>query len=224
MRGALYEDQGPPLRVQGYASRFGQPYWLAGTRTWETVAPGAFDLSSPRPVPVLFAHEPSMRYAPRVTLFQDETGLAFEFELPRSWAGLQLASAIRRGAVRQASVMFAAGGRTVRRRVEAGVPTDVVTRARVTEISLCNTAANPWSAVWLDDETADELGPELAQDRARWILGRQQAQLEAGRQRTRRRGDASQTPASALAVIDDILARGRPRCWIGCSPGPRPGR
>ena len=85
MNAALYEDQGPPLLVQGYAAAFDRPYWLAADERWELVAPGAFDFSA-RPVPILFGHLPGMRYAPRARLFQDGHGLGFEFALPRTWA------------------------------------------------------------------------------------------------------------------------------------------
>lgn len=218
---ALYQDEGPPLRVQGYAAAFDRPYWLGSDGVWEQIEPDAFDLSSQRPVPVLFGHLPGMRYASRASLFQDGHGLGFTFELPRTWAGLKLAQNIRRGVIRQASVCFAAGGRTVRRRVVAGVETDVVIRARLSEISLVNTAANPWSAVWLDDETGDELGPELAADRARWIVGRQKAQLEAGRPKVRAGRGKPRMPPSVLRVLDG----GRPAsCPRDLPPGMLPMR
>lgn len=218
---ALYTDQGPPLRVQGYACAFGKPYWLADDQVWESVEPGAFDLTSPRPVPVLFAHLPGRQYSPRAILWQDEHGLAFEFDVPSSWVGMQLAQSIRRGNIRQASVCFAAGGRRVRRRVVAGVETDVVIGARLSEISMVNTAANPWSSVWLDDETGDELGGELATDRARWILGRQRARLVAGRPQGRARRGKPQVPPAILKLLDE----GRPSGWLSePPPGLRPMR
>ena len=220
MPAPLYDDQGPPLKVQGYAAAFNRPYWLSDDEAWEMIEPSAFDLTSPRPVPVLFGHLPNRCYSPKASLWQDEHGLAFEFNVPSNWAGIRLATSIRRNAIRQASVMFAAGGRRVRRRVVAGVETDVVIGARLSEISMVNTAANPWSSVWLDDETGDELGGELAQDRARWILGRQKAQFEAarpqGRARNRKR---PQVPASVLRLLEV----GRPSGWLSePPPGLRP--
>jgi HK97 family phage prohead protease len=199
----LYEDQGPRLLVRGYAATFDRAYAIEAGRL-EVIAPGAFDLGG-GPAPVLFAHAPTMRYAAAARLFQDDHGLGFEFELPRTWAGLQLADNIRRGNVRQASASFDAPG-GLEQHVRAGVTTDVVTRARLHEISLASCAANPWTSCWLDCETAEDLGPELAKDRARWFVGRQRARLAAAKARRK-----PAAPASVLAV----LAGGRPKGWLG---------
>lgn len=202
---SLYDDQGPPLLVQGYAAVFARPYWLSAAQCWERIEPGAFELTNDA-VPALFAHDRTMQYASRTTLWQDEHGLAFEFELPRSWAGLQLANSIRRGHVRSASVGLA-GGRTVKRVSAGGLRIDLVLRSRLTDVSLCNSAANPWTSVWLSDEGPDELCPEIAKDRARWLIGRQQAQLARAKASRPR---AAKPGPSILARIDRVLALGRP--------------
>ena len=73
------------------------------------------------------------------------------------------------------------------------------------EISIATSGANPAGCTWLGDEAVDELPAEIAEARARWVIGRQERYLAAHRAKAQAK---PRVPASVLAKVDQVLAMG----------------
>ena len=199
----LYADVGPPLFVQGYASVFGTVY-DGGNGSLERVEPGAFDLS--KPVYATFQHDGGPAYActrdRTLRLWSNAHGLAFAFKLANTWTGLSLGNSIRRGVFRACSVCMA--NMTVEQEHQGARSVDVIRRAEVVEISICASACNPATAVWVSDEDLSAMPPFVASARARWTVGRMGQQVAANRAKAKHR------PTGQRHGI------GRPRVGFGC--------
>jgi HK97 family phage prohead protease len=201
----LYEDTVEPLRIAGYASTFGLDYRLADG-TWERVGRNAFQLGG-RPVALCIAHlndRPDTRFASTrdrtLALWQDHHGLAFSASVAWDAGALTLLNGIRRGEFVGCSVGFA------RREVET------VRKAELDEISLVAAPACPFTAVWVEDESADDLPAYVAQARGRWLAGRMAARAaqDAARRSRAHVSARSAKPTCPLSVVA-ALARYGPR-------------
>lgn len=213
----LYDDI-EPLRVRGYASVFDRTYGRTGDMV--RIAPGAFADLTDSGIYACYGHDPEHRFASvgagTLRIWQDSYGLAFDFEVPSSWGGIWLASRIRAGEFREASMMLET--LESRRVVENSRDVEVVTRGSIREISITAAGANPWTCVWLDDE-GEDLHPYAAGARARWQAGRMKAVLakrkpKASASRLQGRVQArarAGTDALVYARIDRILADARTR-------------
>jgi phage head maturation protease len=224
---ALYDDVGPPLRLQGYAARFGVV--SAGPDPMRLL-PGACDHVG-LPVYATFWHEPNQEFADArdgsLAVWQDAHGVCFEAALT-TWGCISLARGIRSNHFRECSCSWDRG-RWSSFADEAEGLLETVRRAKLVEISIVPAAACPGTACWLDDEDPADLPEHVAQLRAMWHAGRLEAD-ERSRARAEARAAARRAmakiprrdlaavaagkhrlPPATWAAIDTILAKGRPR-------------
>jgi HK97 family phage prohead protease len=95
----------------GYAAKFNTRSQDLGGFV-ETIAPGAFtrSLEDMADVKALFNHDPNIvlgrSTAGTLRLFQDDTGLRYEVDLPNTTAGRDLAISLERGDISQSSFAF----------------------------------------------------------------------------------------------------------------------
>jgi Caudovirus prohead serine protease len=146
-------------------------------------------------------------------VWQDDTGLAFAFALPKNYSAYGLVRAIRGDVYRTASFCHD-GDAECSYEIRGGREVRVIRRLNLTEISPVRAAANPATAVWLDFEQDDELPDHIRDMRARWHAGQPQAKP------AQRSGKAPAAPSAKRArvarldpIIDRIAAGWRPRCW-----------
>lgn len=98
-------------RVRGYAAKFNVESERLGDFV-ETIAPGAFDDVLQDDVRALFNHDPNLILARSkagegsLKIGADETGLFYEFELPDTQVGRDLAESLKRGDIDQSSFSF----------------------------------------------------------------------------------------------------------------------
>jgi HK97 family phage prohead protease len=200
MKNVLIQDDGKPLKVQGFANIFGaEAETEAGV---ETFRPGAFakSLASGAEIVATWGHCLDFIWASTadgsLQLWETDVGLAFECTIESSMRGLGLANFIAEGHA-VASITFnplelvkTATGRQV-------------TRADLREICIFFEAAYP-TAVWLaGDAQPDNLTPRSQGLRRRWIDERQARRTYA---KPAARAQRSQT----LAAISDEEAFGTP--------------
>jgi phage head maturation protease len=208
----LYDDI-QPLRLQGYAACFDAVFYCPHPMRL------LLDACDHRGLPVYctFGHEPHMEFADQrddsLRIWTDSYGVAFEADLT-TWGCVSLAQGIRANNFRECSAHWDSG-RWSTFADEPGLgQVETVKKAKLVEISIVPVAACPGTAAWLDDEDPADLPEHVAQLRARWQVGRVQAQLAARAARAARvqarARKAHQVPASVRA----ILAVGRPRGWI----------
>jgi phage head maturation protease len=229
MMPALYDDTGPPLLIQGYASVFGVV--SAGPDPMRLL-PGACDHVG-LPVFATFWHDPDQEFADArdgsLAVWTDAYGVAFEAAVPWSWNGVGIARGIRAGHFREVSCCWGTGRWSVFNEEPGHGQVETVRRAKLAEISIVPAAACPGTACWLDDEDPADLPPHVAELRARWHAGRLEADKR-GRARAEARAAAARVmarvprpdlaavaagkrrlPPATWAAIDAILAKGRPR-------------
>jgi phage head maturation protease len=206
----LYDDL-EPLRVQGYATVWGQVHHCPNPIR---LLPNAADFVG-LPVFCTFGHAPHMEFADQrdgsLKIWADDYGLAFEAALT-TWGCISLARGIRAGHFREASCCWD-HGRWSTFADEAEGNVEEIRKARLVEISVVPAAACPGTGVWLDDEPDDELPEHLRTLRAMWHAGRARPKprfaARAARVQARARA-VHQVPASVRAV----LACGRPKGWM----------
>lgn len=103
-------DDGSVTMV-GYAAKFNTRSQDLGGFV-ETIAPGSFtrSLEGGADVKALFNHDPNIvlgrSTAGTLRLFQDDTGLRYEVDLPNTSAGRDLAVSLQRGDISQSSFAF----------------------------------------------------------------------------------------------------------------------
>ena len=118
-----------PLKISGYAYRFGDKGFADGMR--ETIQPGAFrGLDN---VMLYLNHDPSMplaRSGQNMTLKEDSEGLRFEAELPETSLGRDVYELAKKGIIRGMSV----GMREIEASEEGGMRT--IRKASLEEVSL----------------------------------------------------------------------------------------
>ena len=99
------------ITMVGYAAKFNTRSQDLGGFV-ETIAPGAFtrSLDDGADVKALFNHDPNIvlgrSTAGTLRLFQDDTGLRYEVDLPNTTAGKDLAISLQRGDISQSSFAF----------------------------------------------------------------------------------------------------------------------
>lgn len=96
--------------VVGYAALYDSDSEEFLGQFTERIAPGAFDMADMSDVRALFNHDPNLLLARTssgtLRLVPDERGLRYEFELPDTSAGRDLAELLKRGDVSQSSFGF----------------------------------------------------------------------------------------------------------------------
>jgi HK97 family phage prohead protease len=99
------------VTMTGYAAKFNTRSQDLGGFV-ETIAPGSFtrSLENGADVKALFNHDPNIvlgrSTAGTLRLFQDDTGLRYEVDLPNTSAGRDLAVSLQRGDISQSSFAF----------------------------------------------------------------------------------------------------------------------
>jgi phage head maturation protease len=211
----LYDDTGPPLRVQGYCTVWNQVHFCPHPHPHPLrLLPGAADYVG-LPVYATFGHAPHMEFADQrdgsLAIWADDYGVAFEAALT-TWGCVSLARGVRAGHFREVSCCWNHGRWSVFAD-EAEGNVETVRKAKLIEVSIVPVAACPGTGCWLDDELDDDLPEHLRTLRAMWHAGRARPKprfaARAARVQARARA-AHQVPASVRA----ILAQGRPRGWI----------
>ena len=146
-------------------------------------------------------------------IWQDDVGLAFQFNLPSNRTGLGLIEGIRRGTFRFRASFHSPGDGfgDVDVVTEAGRLIHVINRINVDEISIAPAGANPAAVVWLDCEPVDEMPPYVADARRQWLAGRPQSPAKPRARATPSRVTAhgrssARPPAEVLRRIDRALA------------------
>lgn len=215
----LYDDRGPPLRLNGYASVWERVYPCAGRM--ERVAPGAFDIAR-RSVFGCFMHDETPRLAWTVDrslrLFQDSHGLGFSMVVRNTWAGLALARGVARGDFRGCSFKNAhsvPGDTAFSIDEEDGREVVTFTRLVLEEITIAPGGANPHACCWLDTEDPADLPSYIAQARSHWMMGDMAATAPkrlaaAARKLPIPRAAAFQASAGAFAAAHPDMLRPRP--------------
>jgi phage head maturation protease len=190
------------MRIRGYANLHGvkqQP--IAGSNRPLVVRAGAFSLIA-LDCPLIFGHNENTRYASTrndtLRVWEDATGLAFEADVPNSWAGASLANGIARGDYDRVSMLLKHYSTSVE--VIDGEECDVLNRSRVGEISVITDGACPGTACWLDVAPIEDLPPHARALAPRWIAGKAAFQIAAHRQRVAARAPAARMPAPTPAA------------------------
>jgi HK97 family phage prohead protease len=197
---ALYADTSSAIEVCGYGSTWASVYPIEDGR-YERIARGAFNMS--RSISLLFAHSENFRFG-SAKVWEDGHGLAFAAQMPSCWRSIPVVRGMMDGRIRAASISF----RIARSRREqmGDLDVEVIERATVEEISLCDRGACPGALAWLGSADPAELAPEHRRARAHWQVGRMARRLP--RPRARAQGPI---PAAVAAEIDRILALPRPQ-------------
>lgn len=152
------------MRIGGYAAIFNSTYQLGQSSVFERVLPGAFTRSlEAGDVVALYQHnkaEPlGRRSASTLDIWQDERGLGYEIELPKTRTAEDVAELVLRGDIRGSSIGFnlpPGGSRGV---IEDGKQIRELTEIDLREVSVVTFPANPEAFVGMraDDTTEGEL-------------------------------------------------------------------
>lgn len=109
------EGEGKPTKARGYAAMFGKRSSNLGSEDYqffEIIDRGAFDDVLKDDVRALFNHDPNLILARSkggagtLSIGADDSGLWYEFDLPDTQAGRDLAVSLKRGDVDQSSFAF----------------------------------------------------------------------------------------------------------------------
>lgn len=193
-------DKGQPV-IQGYAVVYNQRSVDLGGFV-EEIAPAAFGDLEAADVRALWQHntdQPLGRTrAGTLRLWDTETGLAFELELPDTQVGRDAATSIKRGDVDQMSFGFSVAkeGDTWGR-LEDGLALRRVHAAELHEISPVTWAAYPQTAVGLRNDAIYGALPEIPAD-----LRAQAADDTDGEQEARARLDVRRRRLDLLSLED----------------------
>jgi hypothetical protein len=204
---ALYDDTGPPLRVQGFATVWGQVHFCPHPLR---LLPGAADFIG-LPVFATLWHDGAHEFADArdgsLKIWSDDYGVAFEAALT-TWGGVSLARGIRAGHFREVSCCWA-GSRWSTFADEAEGNVETVRKAKLVEVSIVPVAACPGTGCWLDDEPDDELPEHLRTLRAMFHAGRARP-----KPRPAARAQARARAAHSDPLVDRIAAGWRPKGWV----------
>jgi HK97 family phage prohead protease len=147
--------------IVGYAALFNvisHPIDQTGRRF--LVRPGAFDLAGSA-VTLCRGHDKQRPYASTrdgtLRLWEDERGLRMEAQVESTPSGADLVAAVARGTLTGLSAQYMRGRKSTYRAFD-GVSVEMISRARIGEVSVVEQPLCPGAACWVDSRFAAAIG------------------------------------------------------------------